>query len=203
MVSLTSVKATVGSARNSFSRLIAAVTPAKPPPRITTCVFTSGIFRAGATGVAPNKRSAKWTAPVASKPSAKPKSSQPTSAGKSMRIPSAVHCGVCPAKSGSKITLIAPHIGRPNAAAVIARSAAAPSRPIGCGKANVYAVPKIAPTARPNHRLPNPPTSRVPPNKPQTNPGNPRRKNNTTSSPVWLSRGEARSHHPALGRDTR
>src|SRR5258707_12317686 len=57
-----------------------------------------------------------------------------------------------------------PHIGRPNAAAVIARSAAAPSRPIGCGKAKVYAVPRIAPTARPNDRLPNPPTSKVPAN---------------------------------------
>src|SRR4029077_2417991 len=107
------------------------------------------------------------------------------------------------AKSGSKITLIAPHTGRPNAAAVIAQSAAAPSRPIGCGKANVYAVPKIAPTTRPNDRLPNAPTSRVPPNKPQTNPGNPRRKNNTMSSPLWLSRDGGQSRRPAPDRDTR
>src|ERR1700730_16407972 len=41
-VSLIRVKETVGSSRNCFSRCSAVVTPAKPPPRITTRVFFFG-----------------------------------------------------------------------------------------------------------------------------------------------------------------
>ena len=89
-----------------------------------------------ALAVTPNKRSVKRTAPVVSKPTANPKSNQPTSAGKSARIPSAVHCGIWPARSGRRMTFSEPQIGSPKAAAVIARSAAAPSPPIGRGKAS-------------------------------------------------------------------
>src|SRR6202162_930183 len=51
-VSLIRVKDMVGSARNCFSRCSAVVTPAKPPPRITTWVAFSGreIARGGDFG---------------------------------------------------------------------------------------------------------------------------------------------------------
>jgi len=111
LVSLTSVKATVGSARNSFSRLIAAVHPCETAAENDDVRFLlPGFFVRVRSALRQNKRSAKCTATVAKQAEAqKPKSSQPTSAGKKRaHFLRRSIAAFCPAKSGSKITLIAP-----------------------------------------------------------------------------------------------
>jgi hypothetical protein len=91
------MKDTVGSLRNCFSRWSAVVTPANPPPRITSRVTFSGQEIARAAGNSgPRKFWASSRAAWHRIPSKKQDKIQQINAGKSTCISSAVHCGCCP-----------------------------------------------------------------------------------------------------------
>ena len=105
-VSLIRVKDTVGSLRNCLSRRSAVVTPANPPPKITTWVTFSGreIARTGDSG--PRKYWASSRAAWDRIPRKKQDNSQQINAGKSALISSAAHCGCCPLTNGRRMTLM-------------------------------------------------------------------------------------------------
>jgi hypothetical protein len=85
-------------------------------------------------------------------PSETKNNNQPISAGKRARMSPAVHCGTCPAATGSRMRLIAAQKGRLNAPHVIARSMAEPvSR---SKKAKTWPIPSRAPRHNPKPTFP-------------------------------------------------
>src|SRR5206468_3489490 len=171
LVSLTSVIETDGSAPNCSSKCWAVVTPANPPPRITMRVFTPRDGGGGSYS-GPSQKKARSLRICEIKPKLVPYQSQPIKAGKSVRIPSAVHWGALPHNNGNPMTLTTAHSGTPSAAVVIMLSTYA------CGvgaKASAYATPTRTPRSIPSTGFFKAAASRILLAKPHRRPMRPRR----------------------------
>jgi hypothetical protein len=120
-----------------LSRRSAVVTPANPPPKMTTWVTFSGQEIAWTGDSGPRKYWASSRIAWDRIPRKKQDNSQQINAGKSALISSAAHCGCCPLTNGRRMTLMVAQKGNPSAAQVIARSMAEPQQLDFLGGLNV------------------------------------------------------------------
>jgi hypothetical protein len=89
-VSLTRVNDTEGSGPNACSNFDAVVAPANPPPRMT--IRVAGVGRRS-TGSGSGRQVTSVASACIRTPATPPATTQPTSDGKSDRMPVAVHWG--------------------------------------------------------------------------------------------------------------